>query len=63
MDDAELRDLPPYQDLAYPVLKGVDEVGGSAQGREITAKVIDDMGFSYDLVGITYVGRAGGHES
>jgi hypothetical protein len=30
-------DLPTYQDLIYPTLKAVDELGGSAQAREITS--------------------------
>jgi restriction system protein len=57
MSPAQRTDVPTYQDLIYPVLMAVDALGGSAQGREITAKVIDDIGASDDIVALTYDNR------
>jgi len=57
MSQLQRPDIPPYQDLIYPVLKAVDALGGSAQAREITAKVIEDIGAPDDLVAITYDNR------
>lgn len=57
MSPAQRTEVPTYQDLIYPVLKAVDALGGSAQAREITAKVIDDTGASDDVVAITYDNR------
>lgn len=57
MSPVQRTDVPTYQDLIYPVLKAVDALGGSAQAREITAKVIDDTGASDDIVAITYDNR------
>jgi restriction system protein len=57
MSPVQRTDVPTYQDLIYPVLKAVDALGGSAQAREITAKVIDDTGASDDVVAITYDNR------
>lgn len=57
MSPAQRTEVPTYQDLIYPVLKAVDALGGSAQAREITAKVIDDTGVSDDVVAITYDNR------
>jgi restriction system protein len=57
MSPAQRSDIPPYQDLIYPVLKAVDNLGGSANGREIVPRVIDEMGASDDLVAITYKNR------
>jgi restriction system protein len=50
-------DLQTYQDLIYPTLQVVADSGGSAQGREITAKVIEAIQASDDLVAITYDNR------
>jgi hypothetical protein len=36
-------DLPTYIDLMYPTLRAVATVGGSAQGKEVTAQVLDDL--------------------
>lgn len=47
-------DLPNYQDLMLPTLRAVEELGGSAQGREITAQVIADIGAPDDLLEVTY---------
>jgi hypothetical protein len=57
MSPAQRSDIPPYQDLIYSVLKAVDSLGGSANGREIVPKVIDDIGATDDLVAITYKNR------
>jgi hypothetical protein len=57
MPQSQRRDIPPFQDLIYPVLKAVDKLGGSAQGREIIPVVIDEIGASDDLVAITYHNR------
>lgn len=50
-------DVPSYQDLIYPTLKAVAALGGSAQGREITSRVIEDIGASDDQIAITYENR------
>jgi restriction system protein len=57
MSQLQRPDIPPYQDLIYPVLKAVDALGGSAQAREITAKVIEDIEAPDELVAITYDNR------
>jgi restriction system protein len=57
MPPAQRTDVPPYSDLIYPVLKAVEAFGGSAQAGQITAKVIEDSGFSDDLVALTYDNR------
>lgn len=50
-------DIPVYADLIYPTLKAISALGGSAQGSEITAKIIQDLGADDDLVALTYEGR------
>lgn len=57
MSQPQRPDIPPYQDLIYPVLQAVDALGGSAQAREVTAKVIEDIEAPDDLVAITYDNR------
>jgi restriction system protein len=57
MSQLQRPDIPPYQDLIYPVLQAVDALGGSAQAREVTAKVIEDIEAPDDLVAITYENR------
>ena len=57
MPQPQRADLPSYQDLIYPVLKAVDDLGGSAQAREITSKVIEAIGASDELTAITYENR------
>ena len=54
---SERADLPQARDLIYPVLKAVDALGGSAQGREIVTRVLDDIGAPDDLVATTYDSR------
>ena len=46
--------LPSYQELMYPTLRAVEELGGSAQGREITTQVIADIGATDEQLEITY---------
>ncbi len=57
MPQLQRPDIPPYQELIYPVLQAVEALGGSAQAREITAKVIEDIEAPDDLVAITYDNR------
>jgi hypothetical protein len=55
------EELPSYQDLMYPTLKAVEELGGSAQGREITAQVLADSCASDRQLEITYDKSVGGN--
>jgi restriction system protein len=57
MSPTKRSDVPGYQDLIYPTLKAVAALGGSAQGREITARVLDDIGASDAQIAITYENR------
>lgn len=50
-------DVPPYVELIYPTLKAVASLGGSAQGREITSRVLEDVDATDELVSITYENR------
>src|ERR1700677_3386305 len=50
-------DVPSYQDLIYPTLRAVAALGGSARGREITSRVLEDIGASDDQIAITYENR------
>jgi len=50
-------DVPTYLDLIYPTLKAVASLGGSALGREVTARVIEDIGAPEEQVAITYENR------
>jgi restriction system protein len=50
-------DLPSYVDLMYPTLKAVEALGGSAQGKEITARVLDDIGATEAQLSVTYENR------
>jgi restriction system protein len=47
-------DLPAYNDLIYPTLVAVSELGGSAKSREITARVIEDLQVPDEMLEITY---------
>jgi len=51
---ATREELPSYQDLMYPTLRAVEELGGSAQGREITAQVLADIGATDEQLELTY---------
>lgn len=52
-----LAALPSYQDLIYPTLKAVAALGGSASGREITTRVLDDLGATDEQLAVTYASR------
>jgi restriction system protein len=47
-------DLPRYSDLIYPTLDAVQALGGSAQAREITSRVIEDLEISDDQLATRY---------
>jgi restriction system protein len=49
--------MPSVRELVYPVLKAVDQLGGSAQGREIVPKVLEAIDASDELVAVTYDNR------
>jgi restriction system protein len=57
MSPSSRTDVPSYHDLIYPTLKAVAALGGSAQGREITNRVLEDIGASDDQIAITYDNR------
>ena len=57
MSPAKRTDVPPYQNLIYPTLVAVAALGGSAQGREITSRVLEDIQAPDELVAITYESR------
>ena len=57
MSPSRRTDLPSYQDLIYPILRAVAALGGSAQGREITSRVLEDIGATDDEIAITYDNR------
>jgi len=50
-------DLPTYLDLIYPTLRAVAALGGSAQGKEITARALDDIGATDEQLAIVYEKR------
>ena len=50
-------DLPNYVDLILPTLRAVDALGGSAQGKEITSKVIEDIGATDEQLAVVYENR------
>jgi restriction system protein len=60
-DDAattdDSRTFPTYVDLLLPTLRAVSSLGGSAQAREITARVIEDLGVTDKQLGIAYPNR------
>jgi len=47
-------DMPTYSDLIYPVIKAVAGLGGSASGREIISRVLEDLQVPEDVVSVTY---------
>jgi restriction system protein len=57
MSPTKRTDVPTYLDLIYPTLKAVAALGGSAQGSEITARVIENIGAPDEQVAITYPNR------
>ena len=58
MSATKRTDVPTYLDLIYPTVKAVAALGGSAQGREVTARVIEDIGAPDEQVAITYKNRS-----
>jgi hypothetical protein len=59
METTTRLELPSYQELIYPTIRAVDEFGGSAQAREITAQVLADIAATDEQLSITYEnGRA-----
>jgi restriction system protein len=57
MSPTKPSDVPPYQDLIYPTLKAVAALGSSAQAREITSRVIEEIHAPDELVAVTYENR------
>jgi restriction system protein len=49
--------MPRYSDLMLPTLRAVAALGGSGNAREITARVLEDMAFSEELLERTYESR------
>lgn len=49
--------LPSYVELICPTRRAIDELAGSARGREITARVLEDLSFTDEQVAITYPNR------
>jgi alkyl hydroperoxide reductase subunit AhpF len=58
MSATKRTDVPTYLDLIYPTVKAVAALGGSAQGREVTARVIEAIGAPDEQVAITYKNRS-----
>ena len=52
-----LEDLPRYRELMLPVLRAVEQLGGSATSREIIDAVIAGAGLSDEVVAFEYPGR------
>lgn len=57
MTGSKRGDLPRYQELIYPTLTVVGELGGSARGTEITDALIEKLGVTDDQLAVTYEGR------
>jgi restriction system protein len=54
MPTVSRSDLPNYRDLIYPTLKAILALGGSAQGRQITERVLVDIGATDEQVAVAY---------
>lgn len=50
-------DLPTYVELILPTLRAVEKLGGSAQGREVTAQALVDIGATDEQQALTYENR------
>ncbi len=50
-------DLPSVVDLIYPTVQAVAALGGSGQKKEITERVIDDIGATEEQLSVTYDNR------
>jgi len=49
--------VPSYGELMLPLVRAVLDLGGSGTSREITESVIEDQGYSEEMLGVTYEGR------
>jgi restriction system protein len=47
-------DLPTYSDLLLPTLRAVEALGGSSTSRQITDRVITDVGLTAEQLELTY---------
>jgi len=54
---ASRADLPTYLDLMLPTIRAVDALGGSAQGREVTTRVLNDIGATDEQLAVVYESR------
>jgi len=57
MPNPQASDFPTYKELLYPVLRAVAALGGSANGGEITAQVVEDEGFTEEQMSVVYDGN------
>jgi restriction system protein len=55
----EPPNVPPYKDFLLPVLRAVDALGGTAHAKEISAWMVEHLGFDDDAVAIEYPNRPG----
>lgn len=55
----EIADLPPYKEFLYPTLQAVNALGGTAHARELSARIVEAMGFPDEAVAIEYPNRPG----
>lgn len=49
--------MPTHQELVLPVLRAVQNLGGTARGREVVDEVIDKLPNSDELISISYPNR------
>lgn len=52
-------DLPPYKDLLLPVLRAVEDLGGTAHAREISEWLVEHLRLADDAVALEYPNRPG----
>src|SRR5215471_15795337 len=55
----EPSELPPYKDFLLPVVRAVQALGGTAHAKEITAWMVENLGFGDDAVAVEYPNRPG----
>jgi restriction system protein len=55
----EPSELPPYKDFLLPVLQAVQALGGTAHAKEVSAWMVENLGFDDDAVGVEYRNRPG----
>ena len=51
--------MPPYKDFLLPVLRAVQALGGTAHAKEVTAWMVENLGFDDDAVTVEYPNRPG----